>query len=158
MYQGLLAEQVFDLLSGCDPHLYTAGDFADFVPNPSQVRSTRFMHATVTAHGSNSPWKELFLLLKIYQLSAQDTTLLTPAQLCTAAGLIDTWLAARHIRHIARHRASVPAEFAPKVPLAAHQKAADYTVAKTRLGLVGMLWGGAVLIGFAEPQVFRLWA
>ncbi|WP_137175686.1 M48 family metallopeptidase [Massilia sp. HP4] len=59
-----------------------------------------------------------------------------------------TWLAARHIRHIARHRASVPAEFAPKVPLAAHQKAADYTVAKTRLGLVGMLWGGAVLIGF----------
>jgi len=58
------------------------------------------------------------------------------------------WLAARHIRHIARHRASVPAEFAPKVPLAAHQKAADYTVAKTRLGLVGMLWGGAVLIGF----------
>lgn len=95
MYQGLLAEQVFDLLSRCDPHLYTAGDFADFVPNPSQVRSTRFMHATVTAHGSNSPWKELFLLLKIYQLSAQDTNLLTPAQLCTAAGLIDTWLASQ---------------------------------------------------------------
>lgn len=62
--------------------------------------------------------------------------------------VLRTWLAARHIRHIARHRASVPAEFAPKVPLAAHQKAADYTVAKTRLGLVGMLWGGAVLIGF----------
>lgn len=62
--------------------------------------------------------------------------------------VLRTWLAARHIRHIARHRAEVPAEFAPKVPLAAHQKAADYTVAKTRLGLVGMLWGGAVLIGF----------
>jgi len=62
--------------------------------------------------------------------------------------VLRTWLAARHIRHIARHRASVPAEFAPKVPLAAHQKAADYTVAKTRLGLIGMLWGGAVLIGF----------
>lgn len=59
-----------------------------------------------------------------------------------------TWLAARHIRHIGRHRAAVPAEFAPKVPLAAHQKAADYTVAKTRLGLLGMLWGGVVLIGF----------
>lgn len=59
-----------------------------------------------------------------------------------------TWLAARHIRHIARHRASVPAEFAPKVPLAAHQKAADYTVAKTRLGLIGTLWGAIVLIGF----------
>lgn len=62
--------------------------------------------------------------------------------------VLRTWLAGRHIRHIARHRAAVPAEFAPKVPLAAHQKAADYTVAKTRLGLVGMLWGGAVLIGF----------
>jgi len=59
-----------------------------------------------------------------------------------------TWLAARHIRHIGRHRGAVPAEFAPKVPLAAHQKAADYTVAKTRLGLMGMLWGGVVLIGF----------
>jgi len=59
-----------------------------------------------------------------------------------------TWLAARHVRHIARHRASVPAEFAPKVPLAAHQKAADYTVAKTRLGLIGTLWGAIVLIGF----------
>jgi STE24 endopeptidase len=58
------------------------------------------------------------------------------------------WLANRHIRHVLRHRAGVPAEFAPKVPLAAHQKAADYTVAKTRLGIVTMLWGGVVLIGF----------
>ncbi len=58
------------------------------------------------------------------------------------------WLAGRHIRHVLRHRASVPAEFAPKVPLAAHQKAADYTVAKTRLGIVSLLWGGVVLIGF----------
>ncbi|MGH8854542.1 MAG: M48 family metallopeptidase [Telluria sp.] len=58
------------------------------------------------------------------------------------------WLAARHVRHVLRHRASVPAEFAPKVPLAAHQKAADYTVAKTRLGIVAMLWGAVVLVGF----------
>jgi STE24 endopeptidase len=58
------------------------------------------------------------------------------------------WLASRHIRHVARHRAEVPAEFAAKIPLAAHQKAADYTVAKTRLGLVTLLWGGVVLIGF----------
>ncbi|UVW30020.1 M48 family metallopeptidase [Massilia sp. H6] len=58
------------------------------------------------------------------------------------------WLANRHIRHVLRHRASVPAEFASKVSLAAHQKAADYTVAKTRLGIVGLLWAGLVLIGF----------
>jgi STE24 endopeptidase len=58
------------------------------------------------------------------------------------------WLASRHIRHVAHHRAEVPSEFAAKIPLAAHQKAADYTVAKTRLGLVTLLWGGVVLIGF----------
>ncbi|HWJ95287.1 MAG TPA: M48 family peptidase, partial [Telluria sp.] len=58
------------------------------------------------------------------------------------------WLAARHIRHIAKNRASVPADFAEKVTLAAHQKAADYTIAKTRFGIVSLLWGGIVLIGF----------
>ncbi|MDN4038761.1 M48 family metallopeptidase [Massilia sp. YIM B02443] len=58
------------------------------------------------------------------------------------------WLAMRHVRHVGRHRASVPAEFAPKVPLAAHQKAADYTIAKTRFGLAAMLWGAVTLVGF----------
>ena len=58
------------------------------------------------------------------------------------------WLASRQLRHVLRHRASVPAEFASKVPLHAHQKAADYTVAKTRTGIVGLFWGGVVLVGF----------
>jgi STE24 endopeptidase len=58
------------------------------------------------------------------------------------------WLASRHVRHVLLHRDHVPAEFAAKIPLAAHQKAADYTVAKTRLGLFSALWGGLVLIGF----------
>jgi STE24 endopeptidase len=58
------------------------------------------------------------------------------------------WLARRHIGHVLRHRGAVPAEFAAKIPLAAHQKAADYTVARTRFGLVSALWGGAVLVGF----------
>jgi STE24 endopeptidase len=58
------------------------------------------------------------------------------------------WLASRHIRHIANNRAAVPADFAAKVTLPAHQKAADYTIAKTRLGLAGLLWGGLVLMGF----------
>ena len=58
------------------------------------------------------------------------------------------WLAMRHVRHVGRHRASVPAEFAPKVPLAAHQKAADYTIAKTRFGLAAMLWSAVTLVGF----------
>ena len=58
------------------------------------------------------------------------------------------WLAGRHIRHVVRNRAAVPSEFAARVPLAAHQKAADYTVAKTRFGLATLVWGGVVLVGF----------
>lgn len=58
------------------------------------------------------------------------------------------YLANRQIRHVLRHRAAVPAEFATKIPLDAHQKAADYTVAKTRFGLAAMLFNSLVLIGF----------
>lgn len=58
------------------------------------------------------------------------------------------WLAARHVRHIQQHRSAVPTEFAANVPLAAHQKAADYTVAKTRFGLVGLIWSTVILVGW----------
>jgi STE24 endopeptidase len=58
------------------------------------------------------------------------------------------WLASRHVRHVMRHRDQVPPEFAGKIPLEAHQKAADYTVAKTRFGLAHAAWNGLVLIGF----------
>ncbi|HEU5434772.1 MAG TPA: M48 family metallopeptidase, partial [Telluria sp.] len=58
------------------------------------------------------------------------------------------WLSNRHIRHVLAHRAAVPAEFAASIPLAAHQKAADYTVAKTKFGLLSLLFSSVVLIGF----------
>ncbi|MES2259575.1 MAG: M48 family metallopeptidase [Pseudomonadota bacterium] len=58
------------------------------------------------------------------------------------------WLASRHIRHVQAHRGAVPPEFAEKIPLNAHQKAADYTVAKTKLGMLMLLVNSAVLIGF----------
>jgi STE24 endopeptidase len=58
------------------------------------------------------------------------------------------WLANRHVRHILRHRDRVPAEFAASIPLAAHQKAADYTVTRTRFGLVTLLVNSAVLVAF----------
>ena len=45
-------------------------------------------------------------------------------------------LTLRHIAHVRAHRAAVPAEFSESITLEAHQKAADYTVAKNRLGLV----------------------
>jgi STE24 endopeptidase len=53
--------------------------------------------------------------------------------LSTAARL---WLSVRHIRHIVANRDAVPREFAGRIPLAAHQKAADYNVAKARVDLV----------------------
>ncbi len=61
---------------------------------------------------------------------------------------VKLWLSSRHIRHIAQHRAAVPAQFAHKIPLAAHQKAADYTIAKTRLKIVLLVVNAAVLLGF----------
>ncbi len=58
------------------------------------------------------------------------------------------YLATRQARHVARHRDAVPAQFAERIPLSAHQRAADYTVARVRLGLVETLIGAAVLVGF----------
>jgi STE24 endopeptidase len=63
-----------------------------------------------------------------------------------ASLLVKFWLATRQMRHVAAHRASVPAAFAGTVSLAAHQKAADYTMAKLRLGIASDAFGSAVLI------------
>jgi STE24 endopeptidase len=65
------------------------------------------------------------------------------------AGLaVKFWLATRQVRHVVRHRDAVPAAFAQAITLDAHQKAADYTVAKTRFGLIEMAWSAAVLLGW----------
>ncbi|MEY4098965.1 MAG: hypothetical protein RL300_136 [Pseudomonadota bacterium] len=58
------------------------------------------------------------------------------------------WLASRQIRYVARHRAAVPDAFVATISLAAHQKAADYTLAKARLGLLETALGAAVLLGW----------
>ena len=62
--------------------------------------------------------------------------------------LLKLWLASRQIRHVAAHRHAVPAAFAAKVPLAAHQKAAHYTIAKLRLGLLELTVGAALTLGW----------
>ena len=58
------------------------------------------------------------------------------------------WLARRHLAHIAAHRTEVPQAFHEKIDLTAHQKAADYTSAKTRFSMLGMLFDAAVLLAF----------
>jgi STE24 endopeptidase len=69
--------------------------------------------------------------------------------LALVAGLVvKFWLASRQVRHVARHRDAVPAAFRQAITLEAHQKAADYTVAKTRFGLLELAWGAAVLLAW----------
>ena len=62
--------------------------------------------------------------------------------------LLKFWLASRQIRHVARHRSAVPAAFAQRITLEAHQKAADYTITKARFSLLEMALGAAVLLGW----------
>ncbi len=56
------------------------------------------------------------------------------------------WLATRQIRYVSQHAHHVPAQFADRVSLESHRKAASYTVAKTRLGMLETAVGAAVLI------------
>jgi STE24 endopeptidase len=62
--------------------------------------------------------------------------------------LARTVLASRQIRHVARHRHQVPAAFSDNISLEAHQKAADYTIAKSRLGLLDMSIEAGLLVGW----------
>ena len=58
------------------------------------------------------------------------------------------WLATRQVRHVSRHRDAVPADFAGRITLEAHRRAADYTVARVRLGMVETVIGAMLLLGF----------
>src|SRR5512133_2822452 len=62
--------------------------------------------------------------------------------------LVKFWLVTRQVRHVAGHRGTVPAAFRATVTLAAHQRAADYTLAKARFGLLGTAVGAAILLGW----------
>ena len=60
--------------------------------------------------------------------------------------LLRIWLVSRQVRHVARHRATVPEAFSNRISLAAHQKAADYTLAKAKLSLIDITLSAAVLL------------
>ncbi len=62
--------------------------------------------------------------------------------------VVRTALASRQIRHVARHRGAVPASFSATVSTQAHQKAADYTIAKARFGLLETAIEAALLLGW----------
>jgi STE24 endopeptidase len=56
------------------------------------------------------------------------------------------WLSRRHARHIAANRDAVPAEFAGRISLPAHQKAAEYNIAKSRAGQIETLVAAALTL------------
>jgi len=70
------------------------------------------------------------------------------------------WLATRHRAHVAAHRSEVPVAFREAIPLDAHQKAADYTVARAGLGradvVIGALWLLVLTLGGGLQWMFNL--
>lgn len=64
----------------------------------------------------------------------------------SGAIVLQWWLNQRQLRHIARYRTAVPSAFADKISLPAHQKAADYTSDKVRLGQIELFYSSALLL------------
>lgn len=73
---------------------------------------------------------------------------LTLAAVLVANLLTKLWLSGRQVRHVAQHRAQVPAAFAHTISLEAHQKAADYTLAKARVGVMDLGLDAITLMGW----------
>jgi STE24 endopeptidase len=68
--------------------------------------------------------------------------------LLTASVATQLWLAQRQIQHVLHRRDRVPHAFEDQVPLPAHRKAADYTVARTRLGQFETVFQTLLLLGW----------
>jgi STE24 endopeptidase len=67
--------------------------------------------------------------------------------LALAASLaVRLWLAVRQVTFVREHRDRVPDAFATRIALPAHQKAADYTVAKQRLSMLHTVVDAALLL------------
>ena len=60
--------------------------------------------------------------------------------------LAKLWLARRHLAHIATHRAVVPVAFREQIQLSSHQKAADYTTAKTKFSMLSLQFDALLLL------------
>jgi STE24 endopeptidase len=68
--------------------------------------------------------------------------------LLIATTLTRLWLGARHINYVQAHRGQVPAAFSENISLEAHQKAADYSAAKTKLALIEVVVQALLLLVF----------
>ncbi|MEM7407241.1 MAG: M48 family metallopeptidase [Pseudomonadota bacterium] len=68
----------------------------------------------------------------------ESFTVLFLTALLVATG-VQLWLALRQINHVAGHADRVPAQFHGRITEQQHRKAADYTVARVRLGIVDLV-------------------
>ncbi len=66
------------------------------------------------------------------------------------------WLEWRHLKHVIAFRERVPAEFSERISLSAHQKAADYTCAKTRLRMVSIAFDTAIVLALTFGGLLQL--
>lgn len=64
------------------------------------------------------------------------------------AGALEWWLDGRQSRSVRAHRGRVPEPFAARISLAAHQKAADYTLARIALGRASLILNTLLLTGW----------
>jgi len=78
-----------------------------------------------------------------FAMTAWTWTVLGFASIATAIGL---YLAERQKIHVLAHRDNVPDRFADKISLSAHQKAADYTVAKLSPGNFAQIYSLLLLL------------
>ena len=79
-----------------------------------------------------------------YRVASTFTVVFVAALLATL--VVRLWLSARQIAHVRAHREAAPPAFADRVGGAAHRKAADYTVAKQRLGMIETIVDTLVLL------------
>ncbi|OQK15795.1 peptidase M48 [Methyloprofundus sedimenti] len=75
---------------------------------------------------------------------------------------VQFWLSRRQSTYVLKHRTQVPAAFTESITLEAHQKAADYTVEKGKLGdidsVVGIIFLLLLTLGGGINLVFEFWA
>jgi STE24 endopeptidase len=59
---------------------------------------------------------------------------------------VQWWLKLRHLRHVQHHQHVVPEAFSEKISLSEHQKAAEYTLTKTKFGLISLVVEAIILL------------
>lgn len=75
---------------------------------------------------------------------------------------VQFWLSLRQKAHVMQHRNQVPTAFSDRVSLTAHQKAADYTIEKSKLGdidaAIGMAFLLLLTLGNGINVIFDFWS